>query len=148
MLKKRIAALTMGAALATSAFLAPQAAAGTPDFKCEKGYELVAGTHKIGGKVEVEIPKGFEARDLKSQDPANSLERDGKGFKIKNGEQGKNTVTLTFEKGKGKKKRTETTTVKYTLDKCEKKKGDDKKGDKKPVKSSVDHKSFTLSSKK
>ncbi len=144
MLKKRIAALTMGAALATSAFLAPQATAGAHDHKCEKGYERVEGTHKIGDKVAVDIPRGFDARDLESQSPARSLTVDRGVFKIATGEPGKNVVTLTFEKGKGKGKKTETTTVKYTLDKCEKKGGDKDK----PKKSSVDHKSLSLSSKK
>lgn len=128
-MKKRIAALAMGAALATSAFMAPQAMAGTPaPSACEKGEKLVEGTHKIGDKVDVDIPEGFKAHHFDSQSPEDSLERDGDIFRIAAGEPGENTVTLTFEKGKRKNTKTATAEVKYTLDKCvkEKDKGKDK----------------------
>ncbi|MCS5479993.1 hypothetical protein NYP18_10040 [Corynebacterium sp. YIM 101645] len=150
MLKKRIAALTMGAALATSAFLAPQATAGTHDHKCDKGYEYVAGTHQVGDKLTVDTPKGYK---YESHTPATSLlkvdEKRGETvFKIVRGEKGKNTVKVTFAKKykKGGKWVTDYKHVnaEFKLGKCEKK-GSDKK---QPQKSSVDHKSLSLSSKK
>lgn len=89
MIKKRIAALAMGAALATSTIIAPQASA-TPQYKCDRGHEWVKGKWN----------KGYCKKKDNHKNPWDNKRHDHNKGKWDNKDHGKNeshrTVSLSL----------------------------------------------------
>jgi hypothetical protein len=99
MIKKRIAALAVGASIATSALLAPQAVAAPPTTPtCEKHEEWAPGANYVGELVPLNLPAAHTSvTDVTVIDGEDVVvPAPGKTLRILPGTEGKHTIKVSY----------------------------------------------------